>query len=115
MNQSEADLSGSPGPEEKRLDEEQLKRAASTAVHTPTPWVVTGNDFFIRPGPMASAICQCNSHYAEVKENAEFIVRACNAFDDMLEVLEEFYEGFEPTAGLYKRAAEAIEKAKGEG
>jgi hypothetical protein len=36
---------------------------------------------------MAPAVCQCNSYYAEVKENAIFIAQACSCHDKLVEAL----------------------------
>jgi len=59
--------------------------------HTPTPWKAEENRVFqIKHPTFRIAICTSNSaDYLEEKANAEFIVRACNNHDELLEALKE--------------------------
>lgn len=64
--------------------------------HTPTPWVPaeTNGRIYIRPqghtvGTAAVAeVTKTNKPYSEYKENAAFMVRACNSHEALIEALE---------------------------
>ena len=101
-----------------------------TTQHTPGPWKVTKNPHtrlvFLNAGnrdyPLfkddADGLDTTNADWS----NAEFIVRACNAHDDLLEALEALMraEGltdddyYETIDGAMALARLAIAKAKGE-
>lgn len=70
----------------------------SNAKHTPTPWMV-GKYGGIFPASGGSAITlmyhKDGSPRANAKANSEFIVRACNAHDELLEALERLVCYFE--------------------
>lgn len=95
--------------------------------HTPTPWKVgedESNPEMIT-GPTnddgsfnyVAEIFYSKSPYDMTpteKANAEFIVRACNAYDDMLAALKKFWEGGDTDdEELYATVRKAIEKAEG--
>jgi hypothetical protein len=103
----------------------------SEAQHTPGPWKVFGvrrNQYLAVidsiPDQDGKVIANCICHVAmtnpDAQANAEFIVRACNAHDDLLEACEqalicieqdEHTHGRNFGAGNVLRAA--IAKAKG--
>ena len=66
-------------------------------MHTPGPWTAAGlNQTRLPPLPLAigaleggqnKAICSIFGFTDEDKANAEFIVRACNSYDDLLAAL----------------------------
>lgn len=80
----------------------------NTATHTPTPWLVSDfdyttvyaeiedGDFHQEPG-----ICSCDGEaIAKIEDrdvrraNAAFIVRACNAYDELVAALREYDDAF---------------------
>ena len=88
--------------------------------HTPTPWKVDGNsDVFSgdpSKGTRKDIACIQSDNYAE---DAEFIVRACNAHDDLLEALERIVnlpigDQFMQRAKAFADARAVIAKARGE-
>lgn len=101
--------------------------------HTPTPWAVeAGTSVIWGPAPshdtrewgasLAEARVTFSRSYGrtvsreEADANAEFIVRACNSHDELLEALNLMVSNF---AGLlndddHDRVHAAIAKAKGE-
>lgn len=101
------------------------------SAHAPTPWKI------VSPGPYwkevpwnvhaVSGDIVANTHYGDSAEggkahaNAEFIVRACNSHDDLLEALEAFTNTFESAkpfelladlSKAYEKARAALKKAK---
>ncbi len=102
--------------------------------HTPTPWFykdsLNGSNYRIwaKPHDFEFGVCDICLHYKlgeelpgkEAVANAEFIVKACNAHDELLEALEEaidhsFYiEGLltDQQHDLVERLEAAIAKAK---
>lgn len=94
--------------------------------HTPTPWraVRVGNTLTIAgavPGYFAEIRGACEgAHGAMGEANAEFIVRAVNAHDDLVAALQNLarlFQALHPSHadwGDYKAALAAIAKATGE-
>ncbi len=80
--------------------------------HTPTPWVYTAEMYGINNmrvygvtgGIHNQGIANCGyDARGESKANAGFIVRACNAHDELVAALEQcknWFEQFSPTAQL---------------
>ena len=78
------------------------------AKHSPTPWrlhVGKHGECSVWPDDKQMAICALNIEpklgigAAEARANAEFIVRACNAHDDLLAGLESLLFRFELVCG----------------
>lgn len=103
----------------------------TTTKHTPGPWVRLGrtSDRHHAIGPEGetpnAAPVTVNALYDEEGEaNADFIVRACNAHEDLLEALEALVEHFLVKCEVggddprrwdsWNAARAAIAKAKGE-
>ncbi len=62
--------------------------------HTPTPWVnELSADGSIRQEETGRSICEFPYDWPEDKFNAAFIVRACNAHDELVAALESIAEG----------------------
>ncbi len=99
-----------------------------TIKHTPTPWhlrdgATNGEVHVCAPG-RTIAVCDARPPN-ECEANAEFIVKAVNSYDDMLEALEALVkyvdalndvsdEGGLTLCDEYDNAVAAIAKAKGE-
>lgn len=83
--------------------------------HTPTPWNVEGRGnakarCFIEAGEFRIVECVTRDHDA----NAAFIVRACNAHDDLVAALREAHSalnGAPNTLGLHSQIEAALAKA----
>lgn len=71
-----------------------------TTNHTPTPWHIAGDDNIIHIKAQETLICELTSRESEMgfdyecplkvtKKNAAFIVRACNAHDELVEALKK--------------------------
>lgn len=102
-----------------------------TTAHTATPWVIAevqGDNIrtpkiqLIRPANDRNyeegAICYVyGSEGEKPKANAAFIVRACNAHDDLVKALEYFYDAARHDKNVdpfaFKLAYAALAKAKG--
>lgn len=108
--------------------------------HTPEPWHINGYAYRRNENtPTGREVYICSKHsidcagyliqaanitIAELKSHrrlydAEFIVRACNAHNDMLEALEAIigqalHGDYVPSAYIIDRARAAIAKAKGD-
>lgn len=78
-----------------------------TQNHTPTPWTIetvqTSVGFVYKIGPFpwigdkvnhACIYVDYNNNAPTLKANAEFIVRACNAHDDLVDALEAVLEAY---------------------
>lgn len=86
-----------------------------TPEHTPTPWSVSGNMIWDANN---YHVASCN-----VNNDAAFIVRACNAHDELVAACEEAIKAIELRISMqgaagylgnaYKKAKEALAKAKG--
>lgn len=64
------------------------------ATHTPTPWVVESNDRQLRRIMTAAPVYPGAEHPAHIAggviyRDAAFIVRACNAHDDLVSALRD--------------------------
>jgi hypothetical protein len=63
--------------------------------HTATPWRISGysdvNGNYLHIGAETSpmVLASMNERHVDTKANAEFIVRACNAHDDLVRVLKK--------------------------
>lgn len=87
------------------------------AEHTPTPWKASGNG--IHKGIRCVATTdyidrRSGEEFKEACANAEFIVRACNAHDDLLAACEAIcgvFEGQEDAPLYVLKARAAIAKA----
>ena len=81
--------------------------------HTPGPWTISerriGSEYVITaPGAIIGRICS--------EPNARFVVRACNAHDELLEALREIDDmcvGKLPLTAQVKEIARAAIKATG--
>lgn len=106
--------------------------------HTPGPWRVSDDELGFGPydiladnrgWPNLGIATVVSGRFAdhklgtvglpaeECRANAEFIVRACNAHDDLLEVLLALYElrgQINYDSAIWKDAIAAIQKARGE-
>ena len=96
--------------------------------HTPTPWkidrILTHNAAPIitaetcwrdQPRIVAKAMYHSGSEDPEVHANAEFIVRACNSHDALLEALKILLDEFNDVMNLYhlpKDASPALRSAR---
>ncbi len=94
--------------------------------HTPTPWVVANGVNIIKIGDKENghvnaliATAEQVNVGLEAVQNAAFIVRACNAHDELVNVLDEYLNKTDGTMILpevYKswfiRANKALAKAK---
>lgn len=66
----------------------------SESKHTPTPWRFDDNHMYVYCGDHVIVTCNDPSTAVgglsaeEIEANAEFIVRACNAHDDLLTACE---------------------------
>lgn len=86
--------------------------------HTPTPWKVEegiNNDQFISNDE--DVICSLHglSDYETRQQNAEFIVRACNNFQKILDALEQVQIIVDSEGGMDRLGiaiAKVIEEAK---
>ena len=96
---------------------------------TPTPWAVASHDKSVVTGPRLSIdgsgrqtgtfhVAECTGYMKEREANAGFIVRACNAHDDLLAALNDLCdlpaddEGNRTIpAGMLDAARAAINKA----
>lgn len=81
--------------------------------HTPTPWEV-GEDVGQAERSIVTAecrdICTCETGFGDAEANAEFIVRAVNAHDDLLNACREILRADEYTPDWH--VTDAIELAK---
>lgn len=97
------------------------------AKHTPTPWHVQpigGQRYIEAQGPkficdMQADQCENPAEVEEMQANAEFIVRACNCHEELVQVLESVVRILEhncPDAALpaIALAKTQIAKAKGQ-
>ena len=88
--------------------------------HTPTPFEDSGNVEIIKIKNVVTLepIAFLKPGYPQNKANAEFIVRACNSFDDMLEACEWAYkvlsENLDRRQDAMSVLQAAIKKARGE-
>jgi len=90
--------------------------------HTPTPWKIAAVK---RTRKGECDVVSMESEYTNIasvyhSENAEFLVRACNTFDEMLEALHVAEiliakDIIRDDAGCLKRIRSVIAKAEGEG
>ena len=95
--------------------------------HTPTPW--TANEQFVQGADHTTIVNTFGNYppherlgqiaaFAEAKANAEFLCRACNSHDALLEACEAFIEAWDKSHQLEKTdlavrlAKAAIEAAK---
>ena len=86
--------------------------------HTPTPWTYGNGNIthgLVIYEPDSGKMVLHDAVYLS-EEDAEFIVRACNAYDDLLEALERIAHGadVEPWDVIASIASAAIAKAKGD-
>jgi len=92
--------------------------------HTATPWHVDqnridpGTDIRCQDGTMLAQVCGHGKHADEKPANAEFIVRACNSYADMLVALRDLLAACDELTlsdgrsdGVCERARRAIAKA----
>ncbi len=70
-----------------------MNTATKQAQRTPGPWQRTGDKVFIPIPNERLLIADCNQ-----SANAAFIVKACNAHDDLLEALRLLAGGYMPNA-----------------
>ena len=91
--------------------------------HTHKDWYVSGNEFqsmiISEQTGDTIAVCYSPQKGAETAQaNAEFIVRTCNSYDDMLEACEWAYkvlsENLDRKADAMDVLKSAIKKARGE-
>lgn len=66
--------------------------ATKQTAHTPTPWEACGN--LVRTArtdvdPSGLLVCDCPANVGNRIEDAAFIVRACNAHDDLVAALRK--------------------------
>jgi len=64
-------------------------------MHTPTPWKIDSSDSQFHPAIRSEnedhiATVACED--AEGRANAEFLVRACNVHEELLEALQNWFE-----------------------
>lgn len=90
--------------------------------HTPVPWEIATvapksapTAFFIKRGIVS--IAQMNGPcdlYMNAREDAEFIIRACNVHHELLDFIKDIrpFLGYDPEATLHKRADALIAKAE---
>ena len=85
-----------------------------SAEHTPTPWYVAGGKT-IRYGVKGAGgdgwIGKANWQNGEA--NAEFIVRAVNAHDDLVSMLKEASLYVQSSSDCYARIRSTLDKAEG--
>ena len=97
--------------------------------HTPTPWTRTGRIIDGMPHRDWDKIHHCvdavricilddGPTEAQSKANAEFIVRACNCHDELIDLLQMWVDGTErgaapPKAMLLNATRDALDNAKG--
>jgi len=67
--------------------------------HTPTPWVVnevTDSIHGTEEGkPYSIVVADCPGYQDKRKANAAFIARACNAYDDLIEMVDNLSASLE--------------------
>jgi len=85
------------------------------AKHTPTPWHVGGRDgriFYAADGyAVSDATVFHGRHEGEHTANAEFIVRACNAHDDLVKALQGVIRVADRSTAEFDAARDALAKA----
>lgn len=92
-----------------------------TSKHTATPWMIKDKDFehgFIVNSQdlrVQEIICSCYGNSTISVPNAEFIVRACNAHEDMLDFIKKLYnaENADIFNQIFTFAGDIISKAEG--
>jgi hypothetical protein len=101
-----------------------------TTSHTPTPWKWDGSvvDFdkeqeapwmvtdYIPEGKRTHDKILFGAIECSSEENAEFIIRACNAHDELIDFVKDVseFDGRNSTIHLKEIAKELLAKAKGE-
>lgn len=85
--------------------------------HTELPWKLHGNAFNLITSKRRAICAMKNTHSEENEYNAKFIVKACNAYESLIQALRvaETYiahtEGNEPTGYSSTNALELIKDA----
>lgn len=65
------------------------------AGRTPTPWRLAGHDTvasYSLPAPYSVIVAECPGYQSSREANAEFIVRACNAHEELVAALKDAYQ-----------------------
>ena len=89
--------------------------------HTPTPWHIETKKIHFADIYSLSGVwvAHCESAVADSVKDAAFIVRACNAHDDLVEALEMLMQTCQEEGHLirlasYRQAESALKLARGE-
>jgi hypothetical protein len=85
--------------------------------HTPGPWginITAGNRPLIDSGSYDIAVVSKQPGESAMHANAAFIVRACNAHDDLVAALEKIATGWHWIGECVRTAQAALAKARGD-
>lgn len=78
--------------------------------HSPTPWAEHDDEIFT--DAEGCTVRLCNPMESEAAKNRKFVLRAVNAFDDLVAVAEKIAEVAHPTSPLGAEARAALNKAR---
>ncbi len=73
---------------------------STKAKHTPTPWKICKKvDVVVESEDGITCFCTDGLGFGVAAANAEFIVLACNAHEDVVKALEAFFEWYDKPSG----------------